>query len=323
MKIFLVLIGLVTITSILTSCIKERNTGAVDFTQLTPIVQIVEGGFTAGNFKAQTLGFDPADPSDTISFRLNYAATNVAPKDIVVTLSVDPTALAIVNNYSAAIKPAPGPVYKLMPDSIFKFTQTKVTIKAGQSYSDLVNFIVFPNKVDPTISYVLPITIKDASGVNISGNFGSIYYHIIGNPLAGSYKLIGTRYAYTGSIGWSGLPAPYPPYVATLDLGGPFSPKVASAVNGQTISIDFSNLGSSGYSYLITGDATFATATVAYNAAVLGGDVIKFSAITGYSFIGAGTVANPKPTFRIITHYNNAATGAGNDRILDELFTHL
>ena len=293
----------------LNACVKDRNPGYTDFSNLAPTVSIVEGGLA--KFNSQTLLFPGSDLSDTISFRINYGATTVAPRDITVTLAYDAAALAAYSNY---VK---------FPDSIYAPFPTKVVIKKGQSYSELVKLVVYPNKIDPSANYMLPISIVDAEGIVIASNFKTIYYHIIGNPLAGTYNLIGTRYAYVGSITWAGFPTPIPPPASTLNLTLAFPTKVAAAIDGQTIGIDFSNLGGNGYQYLVTADASFSSVSVAYNTAVLSGDVIKYSIIKDYSFIGAGTAASPKPTFRIITHYNNNGSGTGNDRILDELFTHL
>src|SRR3954469_18900328 len=59
-------------------------------------------------------------------------------------------------------------------------------IKAG---TRLAKFTVtfYPQTLDPAKSYMLPVTVTDASGLTISGNLSTIYLHIIGNPLAGNY----------------------------------------------------------------------------------------------------------------------------------------
>lgn len=169
------------------SCLKRRTNETI-FDSLAPIVQIPEAGYA--NFSKTTLSFPSSDLSDTTSFRVNYAATNVAPKDIVVTLGVDTAALNAYNADSTH-----GTKFTLMPDSLYSFTTTQVTVKAGQNYSDLVQVVFYPSKVsDPTANYMLPISIKDAQGTNISGNFGTIYYHIVGNPLSGNYSWDFTRY---------------------------------------------------------------------------------------------------------------------------------
>ncbi|HMC99434.1 MAG TPA: hypothetical protein VKH37_04745, partial [Ferruginibacter sp.] len=83
----LVAIVLLSSTLLFTSCVKNRNDGAVDFSQLAPVMQILEGGMV--HFSASALLFPASDPVDTAYFHLNYAATTTAPKDITVTLAYD------------------------------------------------------------------------------------------------------------------------------------------------------------------------------------------------------------------------------------------
>jgi hypothetical protein len=289
------------------SCVKTRP-GETDFSGLKAIVQIPEGGLA--NFGSSALNFPGSDAADTINFHLNYAATRVAPKDVVVTIGYDSNALSAYNSTSGS---AP---YSKFPDSIYSFTTTQVTIKAGQSYSAGVPFVVFPNKIDPSQNYMFPISITDAQGNNISSNFGTYYIHLIGNPLAGTYNVVGTRYNYVGQVSWTGPPAAIPAsYVSTTNLST-LSPKVAAPDNSQTVEMGFSNLGSAGYNYVITGSADFSSIAVDYNF-----DAIYSNIVT---YIVSYTPPSPtqKPAFHIMTHYNNALGGAGNDRIIDETFTH-
>ena len=65
---------------LLASCVKNRNEGATDFSQLAPIMQIPEGGLT--HFSSSALLFPASDLSDTARFHVNYAATTTAPTDI-------------------------------------------------------------------------------------------------------------------------------------------------------------------------------------------------------------------------------------------------
>ncbi len=315
---------------LMASCVKNRNDGAVDFTQITPLVLIPEGGMK--NFSTSALLFPATDGSDTASFRVNYAYKTVAPADVVVTLAVDDAA-RLAYNASHTDQ------YDKMPDSLYLFPTTRVTIKAGQSYSDLIKLIVYPKKVNSSKSYLLPITITDASGVNISGNFGTIYFHIIGNPLAGDYQDYGQRYNYTGSVTWGGpaanLPLATAPGVppagvpaggtlaATYNFITTFSPVNARTVSGTVGNVPDPAGGPARY-YVTATDPSFSAinydfAPTWYNS----------GSGTGYSnterFVRGYVPPTPtqKPAFRLITHYNNALAGGGNDRIIDETFLHL
>jgi Domain of unknown function (DUF1735) len=311
----LLIIGVIS----LSSCIKERNDGATDFSNvnLAPFVQIYEGGLS--QFSSQALLFPAANVSDTAYFRLNYAAKNAAPNDIVVTLAYDDNALVTYNSAN----PSPTPYLK-MPDSISSFATTKVTIKAGQSYSDPIPFVVYPNKVDPSVSYMFPISIKDASGNAISGNLGTIYYHLIGNPLAGSYTTTGKRYNYNnGAVIWNGPPDPFPGGYIDGTTSAYNSTVVAAPVNSQTVKLVMGNVpdpqpvGGAAY-YYITGNVGFTSITYT------NGD--NFNA--GYSNIQQYIISyippspTQKPSFHLITKYNNTTGGAGNDRIIDQTFVH-
>lgn len=309
----------------LNGCVKDRNPGATDFNNLTPTVLIVEGGLA--KFSSSSLLFPAADSADAITFRVNYAATTVAPRDITVTLAVNTAAIAAYN-----LSDTTHPDYKKFPDSIYAgFPTIKVVIKKGQQYSDPVKLVLYPNKVDPSINYMLPISIVDGDGITIATNFSTVYYHLIGNPLAGAYNEVGTRYNYTGGVVYSGPIGPYPQtnsnipagFIGTTNLGTVAVPgvKVASPIDSKTITMSFSNLGfGSGfeYGYLIKGNANFSSITVGYNVAFTSANQIKATYLMSY------TPPSPtqKPAFRIVTHYNNNAAGAGNDRIIDESFVH-
>jgi hypothetical protein len=187
--------GLFIMIFLLNSCIKTRS-GETDFDGLKPVVLIPEGGLNA--FSSAALTFDAGDAVDTAFFHVNFAATNVAPADETVTLSIDQAALQSYNSTSTT-------QYALFPDSIFSFTSTSVTVKKGNNYSSAVPLVVYPDKIDPTQSYMLPISIKGGpTGSTISSNFGTIYYHVIGNPIAGAYNWRWRRWNAADS---SGAPA--------------------------------------------------------------------------------------------------------------------
>lgn len=313
-------------TLFLSSCVKDRNEGAPDFSTLQPIVMFMQGNAGLQNFSGSALLFPATDISDTAYVRVQYAATTVAPKDITVTLAYDANALSA---YNAA---NPTGTYEKFPDSTYKFTTTTVTIKQGQQFSDPIKFVVYPNKIDPSKSYMFPISIVDAQGVNISGNFGTIYYHVIGNPLAGDYQDYGMRYNYTGSVPWSGPAAGLglatapgvPPAgvpagftgTTTYNFITTFSPVTAKTVEGTMGNIP-DPTGGAAY-YEVTGNSDFSSITYDFATTFYSGysNVDKF--VRGYR----PPSPTQKPAFRLITHYNNATGGSGNDRIVDESFNH-
>ena len=94
---------------------------------------------------------------------------------------------------STAYNAISGVQFDAQPDSTFSLPVTTMTIKAGFRIAQFM-VIYYPAKIDPTKSYMLPITLTDASGITISGNLATIYFHIIGNLLAGSYSQEWIRY---------------------------------------------------------------------------------------------------------------------------------
>lgn len=200
------------------SCVKDYAPNQTKFAgNLQGNAGIPEGGLT--NFGNTSLSFPSTDPSDTIVFHVNLASVNLPTTDAEFTLGYDAAALASYNSANA-IK------YQKFPDSMYSFTQTKVTVKAGSSYAT-VKLVVYPNKVDPTLNLMLPISIIDAKGTQISSNFNTIYYHFIGNPLAGNYNWDFTRWnnpAGTGNP--SGLS--FTGRTATVLATSPTSLEVAS-----------------------------------------------------------------------------------------------
>lgn len=231
------------------SCVKSYP-GYTDLTTTQPTVLISDGGLQ--NFKTSALLLNPLDDIDTTNhFFVNYAATNVAPQDETVTIAIDPDA---ITSYNAT----GGIQYTQFPDSIYSFTATSVTIPKGENYSPAQILTMFPSKVDATKNYMLPITIKTApSGSTIATNFQTIYYHLIGNPIAGLYTQEWIRWNNSTGTGT-------PNY--DLDL----SPGVFAPVDNTTVSIasgtgvnyllSFTNTGGVLSNFQVTMDAASVTA---------------------------------------------------------------
>lgn len=293
----------------ISSCLK-KGAANIDIEDTTaPIVELqyIEGGsgstINSGMqyFSGGALTYPSSHAADTAHFNVNIAGPAAASSDVNVTLGVK--ASAVLDNYkSDSIK------YELMPDSLYHIITPTATIKAGSRIGKL-EIAFFPSKLDPSKSYMLPIVVEQAGGLTVSGNFGIVYFHVIGNPLAGAYDVVGTRYNYTGSIGYTGGPIP-PNYVGTA--ASP-SPKVAAPSSATLVSLDFANLGGNGYHYLITYHESNP------NTIEVSGD---FLASVSNFVVLVKTYDPVLKKMHIVSTYNNAADGSGNDRIIDETFTH-
>jgi hypothetical protein len=215
-----------------TSCVKSVS-GRTDFEDLKPTVLIPEGGLQ--NFSSSALLYPGFDDVDTAIFHLNYAATSTAPQDESITVKYDPDAITAYN----ATLTNPLDLFNPFPDSIFSFTPGTFIVKKGNNYTDGIPFVVYPSKINPTVNYMYPITISVApAGSTIATNHMTLYYHLIGNPIAGAYTDVWNRWNDPNK------PPGVPNVVAT-------STQLFAPVDGTTVSIaDFQT----GINYILTFD---------------------------------------------------------------------
>jgi hypothetical protein len=131
-------------------------------------------------FTGQTLTYPGTDSVGISTFAVALQGVVSYSKDINVTLTTPEAALD--DYYSSDSL-----VYPMMPDSLFDFVNTTGVIKAGTTYAEFkVKF--YPSKFDPIQNYMLPISATNDADLVMSSNFGLVYYHAIGNPIAGAYK---------------------------------------------------------------------------------------------------------------------------------------
>ncbi|HUZ60591.1 MAG TPA: DUF1735 domain-containing protein [Hanamia sp.] len=285
----------IAISLFFTSCIKNYRDGETNFSNLQPTVSIVEGGLA--QFGSQALLFPGTDDADTAYFRVNYAATNVAPANETVTLGVDTAAL---DNYNGS---GAGLTYVLLPDSCYSIP-TSATVEAGQSYSAQVPVIVYPDKINPTINYMLPISIINAGKTNISGNFGTIYYHFIGNPIAGSYNWDWTRWNASDTTG-----APTTSFTDEPTVFAPDDPTTVEVPSGYFYQaryiITFTNTG-----------GVLSNFSVTLNA----GDMAAYWPANGITLTAGPTILEADPIHGIYRFTYTVSTGSGPRIFIDQYY---
>ena len=152
------------------ACLKD--TPAVDFSTVGTIIEIlpVNGGGLE-YFTSAELEFKSTENIDSGAIVLNIASPKPLNKNLTITMEVND---ALRSDYNLANQDQ----YDAFPDSTFSFPVTSGTIAAGQRLDTLMVYF-YPSKIDTTKNYMLPVSIKDAQGETISGNFGSIYFHTI------------------------------------------------------------------------------------------------------------------------------------------------
>jgi hypothetical protein len=137
-------------------------------------------------FGKGALTFPSTDASDTVKFIVDLVGTGTLNKDV--TITVGPDNNALLDNFSSdSIS------YEAMPDSTYSLVSATGTIKAG-TRTAAFSVVVYPGKFDPTRSYMLPLTVTDPQGYAVSQNYGHLYLHVIGNPIAGAYTWDFTRF---------------------------------------------------------------------------------------------------------------------------------
>ncbi len=212
------------------SCIKNKIPLETDFSGLQDHVDIVKGGLTyyssAGVIFAGT---------DTVNMTLivNLASVNLPSAPVKVTIGVDAAKIAA---YNAANNTS----FQQVPEGSYNIASTVLTIPAGQQYAQ-TTISFYSDALDPSVSYMLPVSITDASGKALTANLNTAYYHIIGNPIAGTYEQYFSRWLAADSTGGSGTANYY-----NADFGpvtfSPVSPtevQVTSLAFGETDVIDF------------------------------------------------------------------------------------
>jgi hypothetical protein len=172
-----IMLSLVIMMIGLNSCIKEHVAKETVFSNLQDHVDIVQSGLT--NFSTSSIGFNNGD-TNAVTLIINLASVNLPSAPVNVTIGVDPTQ---IDAYNAAN----GTSYVLLPTNLYSIGSTKLTIPAGQQFAQTTVSFYKDSTLDPSVSYMLPISVTDASGKLLTGNLNTIYYHIIGNPLAGKY----------------------------------------------------------------------------------------------------------------------------------------
>ena len=174
-----ILSAIIMLSFFLTGCLKDTTINSDGGLPSTPTtIQFTYSGLEyLGQASVLTAGV--TDPI-TNNMIVNVAGRSALSKDLAITVGVDDAKRVTYNATS-------GTKYDAMPDSCYSLPVKTGIVKAGH-YLDTLAVIFYPDKIDPSKNYMLPITLKDAEGQIIASNFSTYWYHTIGNPLAGNYN---------------------------------------------------------------------------------------------------------------------------------------
>ena len=186
-KIFKSLLTVITLSLALTSCLKSVNSVVngenltASFLQIefpTPTGTTINSGLQY--FGGGALLYPATHTSDTANFSVTLNGPVTLSTDLTVTIA--PNVGAIADNLAGD-----GIAYTAMPDSLFKLLTPTVVIKAG-TRTAYAKCVFYPSKIRPDKSFMLVLTPSNTSGIIISQNFGKLYLHTIGCPIAGNYR---------------------------------------------------------------------------------------------------------------------------------------
>lgn len=154
--------------ALLSSCLKD-NSHYVDFAGSKPLVEFPAATGIVSGSNLVVAALDIQATPTAIPVMLNVAAPKPLTSALTVTVAVDPAALAA---YNTANKTS----FVLLPPADYTIPSLKITIPANQNSANLT-INVNTSAVDPTQQYILPLTIVDGGGQQIS-NYKTVLYNI-------------------------------------------------------------------------------------------------------------------------------------------------
>lgn len=278
---------------LLSGCFKDSVHNNADSTAVTAI-------FNGGPANLASVPLGLAGPDSTI-FYINAGITSAytLDKDITLTLAANDAA-RVAYNQTHTVQ------YEAFPDSLYSFTTTSAVLTAG-ARSITLPITIYAAKADLTKNYMLPISIKDAQGVGISSDLGTVYYNQLGSAIAGRYAITGTRTDYNGPVSGGNV-------ARVTDLSA-IGTKITATVSANVVYLDYSDLGNAGWQYKITFDPDGQKITIEPNSVMLNSQ-------TGvYEGSFKIDVQSYNPTTKALHFKTEYEDLSGNGRVVEEFLT--
>ncbi|RDC56677.1 DUF1735 domain-containing protein [Pedobacter chinensis] len=179
MKIFKLLIPALVVTTMLSSCLKNK------FDQINPdnspsVVEFANPSAPASETPAGSAFtvFPVAyqvDASVEASYEVQLSGPNPAAQDITVNIGVNPAAVTQLNTEKSIVSSYVP--YVVLPSTLYTISTPTVTIPAGQRKA-IVKVLYKTTDFSFTTKYALPIAITSTSFGNVSKNFGTILLNV-------------------------------------------------------------------------------------------------------------------------------------------------
>lgn len=178
------ILGILAISAAFAGCIKDP-----DYTVTTnQAMNAVRFSATSVNqsFPTQLYVPDLSLDEEVISLdgnRAKFEGSTTAMEDIALEYTTNPDAITKYNSEHPTEPP-----FFLMPDSTYDILVKNDVIKKGEVYAgnDSFNIVFYPQKINTTINYMLPLTVKSSKYPTAPGT-GTLLYYLIGNPISGGY----------------------------------------------------------------------------------------------------------------------------------------
>lgn len=154
---FKTLTGVALVSSLLffSSCLKN-NQYYLDLSKVAPSLELPLAAAGGNGVNAHTIfTFRQVDTPQTLPVFVNVAAPTALNTPVTATLALDP-------DWVATYDSANGKGYMVLPDSAYTVSSWNVTVPAGQHLAS-IDLKINTSKIDLTKSYVIPITIAQAS----------------------------------------------------------------------------------------------------------------------------------------------------------------
>jgi hypothetical protein len=276
-----------------TGCLKDTPT--TDLTHLGTVIEMMYPGGAQDNgvgtgmefFTGDQITFSFLDAADTVWYYGNIAGPNTLSKPLTTGVAVDDSALQ--DNFAND-----GLTYLPLPDSCYKIVQTSQTIPAG-SRIDTFAIVIYPNKVDLTQNYGLPIQLS-APGYTVASNFSIMYLHTLGAPIGGIYNQ--SSVIYYDSAGPGGITLP------TTNQVGPSGPTVFTPLDNSDIEVPSGD--STGISYVISFTNTNGVAS-GFSVSIDPGTIPSHASIIGGPTLTPVAPGATTYTINYIVGYDNDA----------------